>query len=57
MKWKILIGIALVAASGTAILAIWPAIKRARLEQEKMANLPEPPAGYRWESIPELSDE
>ena len=32
-------------------------MQRARLEKAKMANLPEPPKAYRWEAIPELSDE
>ena len=45
------------AAMVVAVMAIWLTLQRTRLEKEKMANLPEPPEGYRWEAIPELTDE
>jgi len=57
MKRKIFIGVLVFVALILGALAAWPAMQRAQWEKEKMANLPEPPPGYRWVAIPELSDE
>ncbi|TFG73436.1 MAG: glycosyl hydrolase family protein [Anaerolineales bacterium] len=37
--------------------ALWPFIRVIQQEREKMTNLPEPPSGYQWVTVPELSDE
>ena len=41
-------------AGMTAVLAY---IRNIRQERETMANLPEPPSGYKWVPVPELTDE
>lgn len=58
MKHQTRIGVIVtIIAATVALLAIWPALQRAKVEKAKMAHLPEPPDGYRWEAIPELTDE
>lgn len=51
----LLIVLACTLAGGTMFLT--PFIQTLRQEREMMTNLPEPPPGYRWVAIPELSDE
>jgi hypothetical protein len=51
------IGLCLFVVTLITAVALWQVLRGVQHREQMMANLPEPPPGYRWEPIPELSDE
>jgi hypothetical protein len=53
----LILGVLCVCVLTAAVFILFFAVQPAHQEREKMVNLPEPPPGFKWASIPELTDE